>query len=522
MSVPRPNTGEAGQSPARTLEIAAWSRSKHDATEAWLDRVVSLLRLPAPEREAIRAELREHLRDRVRDLMLAGASETHATSQAISELGDAAALARRYQEAIEPSSRRSIMQIGIASAAAAAVVISGAALLQSGGAGSSGAGSSGGGAGAAGSSGGGGAAIAPASAEGGAGFGTGSEHAAALAAELAETRARLEATRERLMACEVNLVRAQALAESMAGRVSSAEKRASEAESGMSEARRQMQMAREETRAAQVEVERARAGQAQAEARVRVLEAQRPSMVTTPRAPAAYVPPTDAAKTVLAGVMVDMRDAPTLAHVVEQASARNAKVRLRNLAVGAHATGMSEGGDLPDRELSVLEVLGVINARIKEERERLVARTGADGGVEIDTQGNFDQAERSLVVYDVRDLVERSVALIRSESPMVPQQIATDTAVGRIHETIVRSVSPDLWLREGSGTISVLPGSLVIGAPERSHHQIRWLLEQLRATDANAGANAGADAGAGGADAGAGAGGGVGGEVGGGASARSR
>lgn len=495
MSVPRPKAGDAGQATGpgagpgvgkgvgkgvgRSLEIAAWSRTKHDATEAWLDRVVSLLRLPTPEREAIRAELREHLRDRVRDLMLAGASEALATSQAIGELGDAAALARRYQEAIEPSSRRSIMQVGIASAAAAALVISGAALFQSGGAGSSG---------------GGGAAVAPAGAGGGvgagdggaAGFGTGPEHAAALSAELAETRARLEATRERLLACEVDLVRAQALAESMAGRVSSAEKRASDAEAGMSEARRQMQMAREETRAAQADVERARSGQAEAEARVRMLEAQRPSMVTTPRAPATYVPPTDAAKGVLAGVMVDMRDAPTLAHVVEQASARTAKVRLRSLAVGAYQIGVGDGGDLPDRELSVLEVLGVINARIEKEHERLVARSSADGGVEIDTQGNFDQAERSLVVYDVRDLVERSVALIRGESPMVPQQVATDTAVGRIHETIVRSVSPDLWRREGSGTISVLPGSLVIGAPERSHHQIRWLLEQLRATDVGA------------------------------------
>ena len=95
-----------------------------DAVTAWLDVLSSLLRLPASERSAIRDELDEHLRERVRDLMLSGRPEPDAVTAAIAELGDAAALARRYHEASHAPRRRFMMNTAIIGLAGAALVTS--------------------------------------------------------------------------------------------------------------------------------------------------------------------------------------------------------------------------------------------------------------------------------------------------------------------------------------------------------------------------------------------------------------
>ncbi|MGD9688846.1 MAG: permease prefix domain 1-containing protein [Phycisphaerales bacterium] len=98
---------------------------------SWLDLLTSLLDLPEAERAAVRDELDSHLRDRVRDLTLAGMSEPAASARALSELGDAALLARRFKEAIEPSKRRLIMNGTALTIAGAAILFSSFALFQS-------------------------------------------------------------------------------------------------------------------------------------------------------------------------------------------------------------------------------------------------------------------------------------------------------------------------------------------------------------------------------------------------------
>ncbi len=110
--------------PARDTPVPA-----RDAIDSWLSLLTSLLEIEQGERIAIRDELESHLRERVRDLTLAGAAEADATRTAIAELGDAAAFARRYQQAIGPSKRRLIMNVAALSLAGAAVLFSGLAVL---------------------------------------------------------------------------------------------------------------------------------------------------------------------------------------------------------------------------------------------------------------------------------------------------------------------------------------------------------------------------------------------------------
>lgn len=96
-----------------------------DPIGAWLDVLSALLRLPPPDRAEIREELESHLRDRARDLMLAGASEPDAASRAIAELGSAAQLADRYLAArTRPLMRRHAMQLAVLGLAGAATILS--------------------------------------------------------------------------------------------------------------------------------------------------------------------------------------------------------------------------------------------------------------------------------------------------------------------------------------------------------------------------------------------------------------
>ena len=82
------------------------SPSSRDAIADWLDVLERMLALPQGARRAIRAELEDHLRSRVDDLTITGLSEPEAVRAAVSELGETAALARRFKDAGRNRTRR--------------------------------------------------------------------------------------------------------------------------------------------------------------------------------------------------------------------------------------------------------------------------------------------------------------------------------------------------------------------------------------------------------------------------------
>jgi hypothetical protein len=101
-------------------------RVRAETPAQWLDELAAALHLPFERSEAIREELAEHLRERIRDLQLEGLNEPDATVTAVRELGDAAAVARRFRKAEQSPLRRTLMNlavIGIAGAALATSVI---------------------------------------------------------------------------------------------------------------------------------------------------------------------------------------------------------------------------------------------------------------------------------------------------------------------------------------------------------------------------------------------------------------
>ncbi len=97
---------------ASTALDAIVSDDAGSSIDAWLNVVSRMMRLPEPARREICSELREHLRERVRDLLLSGGPECDerlALRTAIDELGETAQLARRFEAANQPPRRRLLM-----------------------------------------------------------------------------------------------------------------------------------------------------------------------------------------------------------------------------------------------------------------------------------------------------------------------------------------------------------------------------------------------------------------------------
>ena len=109
-------------------EIIRAAPNAQTAIAAWLGVFVRLLRLSDVQRLAIRNELQEHLRERTRDLMLTGRTETEAVRLAIEELGETAQLARRFESANRPNTRRWLMYTSMLGFSAA-IFITGSVVL---------------------------------------------------------------------------------------------------------------------------------------------------------------------------------------------------------------------------------------------------------------------------------------------------------------------------------------------------------------------------------------------------------
>lgn len=111
-------------------------RAEHatDTISAWLLGFERVMVGTKDEKRETRAELESHLRDRARDLMLAGLNADEAARRAIDELGEAAEIAGSYRATRVETQRRKAMQVAAIGLAAGAAVVSVAAMFQGAGA----------------------------------------------------------------------------------------------------------------------------------------------------------------------------------------------------------------------------------------------------------------------------------------------------------------------------------------------------------------------------------------------------
>lgn len=97
-----------------------------DTIGRWLDALALMRGIPRREFASLRVELEDHLRERVRELMVAGMKESEASTVAIKEVGDAASFARSYTSAVHSNRRRySMATAGLVFVAAAGIAVGG-------------------------------------------------------------------------------------------------------------------------------------------------------------------------------------------------------------------------------------------------------------------------------------------------------------------------------------------------------------------------------------------------------------
>lgn len=91
--------------------------------EAYLALLSKMLRLSGKQREAIAAELRDHLDQRMTELQAAGVDRDDAVLRALEEFGDAAGLAAELSQIRQYVRRRRIMKATLTTLSAAAAII---------------------------------------------------------------------------------------------------------------------------------------------------------------------------------------------------------------------------------------------------------------------------------------------------------------------------------------------------------------------------------------------------------------
>ena len=96
--------------------------SEHEFN-AYLSVLSRLLRLEPGQREEIADELRDHLSERLDELLRAGCSREEAIRRALDEFGDAAGLAARFTYIVTSRKRRKLMRLTLGTLGVTAVVV---------------------------------------------------------------------------------------------------------------------------------------------------------------------------------------------------------------------------------------------------------------------------------------------------------------------------------------------------------------------------------------------------------------
>lgn len=407
-----------------------------DRVASWLGVMVGMIGAPDSERRGVRDELESHLRERVRDLMLSGLSETDATGRAIAELGDAAALAKRYQEAIKPSKRRLFMQVAAMSFAGAAAVLSVVALT---------------------------GANQPTPGLGGGGPGTASGSAAGVG-----TPSSVDAVVE---------LRVAELLRAAAGDRYLADHDARVAQLAMQDAEHQRAV-QAQTRLLDAVVEQQRATLAAIEAREAALGLRGNT----------FVPQTDDAMELLQSIEVTLTPQTTWDQFFKAIVPKGGALQVRREQFDSAGVSLDSSVNLGSFTGSAAEALTAINATVCKSPEQEIGVRASGQNLIVAPAAHFDVLEQTLATYDLSPLIRQRAE--RTGGNPEPGEIAEE-----VSKLITSLVFPEQWMENGGDRASVrsFESKMFIQAPRRFHPKVAWILGELGARqEGNAMGGAGA------------------------------
>lgn len=407
-----------------TPESATLASREGDRVASWLSVMVGMIGAPDAERRGVQDELESHLRERVRDLMLSGLSETDATGRAIAELGDAAALAKRYQEAIKPSKRRLFMQVAAMSFAGAAAVLSVVAIT---------------------------GANQPTPGLGGGAPGTPAAGGAGVGAPPA-----LDAAVELRFA---ELVRALAVDRVQADQEIRLEQFAKQ------DAERQ--------RAADVQQRWLGAVMEQQRAQLAEIEARESAMGLRGNA---FTPETDDAMALLQGVEVTLTPQTTWGEFFKAITPKGGTLQVRKEQFDEAQISLDSSVNLGSFTGTAAEALAAINATVCKIAEQEIGVRASGQNLIVGPAAHFDSLEQTLATYDLSPLIRQRAE--RTGGNPEPGEIAEE-----VSKLITSLVFPEQWIENGGERASVrsFESKLFIQAPRRFHPKVAWILGELGA-----------------------------------------
>ncbi|MBK9188024.1 MAG: hypothetical protein IPM33_03615 [Phycisphaerales bacterium] len=391
-------------------------RATGDTIAAWLDGCERMLPGSPRERRETRAELDTHLRDRARDLMLAGMNADEAARRAIDELGEASEIAASFRATRADTHRRRIMHgTGIGLAAGAAVV-SIAALFQ-------------------------GAATGKPGAE---------------TPPLANPTAAKPTLADPLLGEVVRLNPRQiAVIESDADGTPPALEVTTPALERMGLSLVRMNEAAIDTR----------------DATVYTIESEAPAL----RPPSVSTYMGDDAPSALAPFRMtanfDNTPVKEVFEAMAKASGKGVVVSWAQMDA-SHAQELSQARlTFAGTDVAMDDVLTQVNLSIEQPVAPLVARPGPGDTIEIVTQDAVDRREVRLTAYDVADLLETSFTGDRSEVSRAARLQQTITQIVHPHDW--HENGGNLAQMHYAG------GVLFVNAPARHHAKVEWILSRI-------------------------------------------
>lgn len=392
-----------------------------DLVDGWLSVFVGLLRVPEKQAANIGEEIESHLRDRVRDLMLSGISESEASRKAISELGEAADVAARYRALRGEPTRRFIMHASLFTAAGAALALSIAAMT--------------------------GGRSQSAQQQADAALRAQQAQDAAVVARERELLARLDDERaksaeaQRLLAS--TLARPDSTKQQEANIVDLLDQAAAKA-SELPASDREMVLAT---------LLKARAAAAKNEGAAEYIAADQPEL--------------DVAR-------FDVEFTDTAAADVFKALGEliGMPVTVQWQQVEASGLGRDQSLSLRARQVTAPVAIRIISESQNLTGAKSIECRMTNGVLEIAPREFFDRRERTLVTYDLSGIISA-----RHETYGEDREVV----VPEIRSLICNFVSAEDWRDNGGelAQMSVVGDRLFVEAPARIHPQVKWILDQL-------------------------------------------
>jgi hypothetical protein len=198
-----------------------------------------------------------------------------------------------------------------------------------------------------------------------------------------------------------------------------------------------------------------------------------------PVASQSYMPPESVSDPILRSARLNLPGPFTLADLVNELHrATGVPVRPRWDIVDRNGINRTQRIDVPLTDIPIADALRITSDALQLTGSRRLDARILSGSIELAESAAFDRMELTETMYDLGHY-----ARARANACSSPFTLAHEaqSAVEEVMCLITATVEPDTWFDNGGdlATVRRVDYKLIISAPPRMHHHIRWLIDSL-------------------------------------------